>query len=115
MITGGTAADLRSVAVDPFGNVYFTDANAAQVRKVSTSGIVTNFAGYVSGTACVPTATVGCTPTLVKLNKPRGVYADPLGNIFIAGYNDNKVQDGPCRRRQDVSHRRNRQRHRQHH
>ena len=34
-ITGGTSGDLRSVAVDPFGNVYFTDANAALVRKVS--------------------------------------------------------------------------------
>ncbi len=95
MITGtGTAADLRSVAVDPFGNVYFTDANAAQVRKVSTTGIVTNFAGYVSGTACVPTGTAGCTPTLVKLtSKPRGNYADPFGNIFIAGYNDNKAYE----------------------
>ncbi|RSL18524.1 Ig-like domain-containing protein [Edaphobacter aggregans] len=92
MITGGTSADLRSAAVDPFGNVYFTDANASQIRKVSTSGIVTNFAGYVSGTACVPTTTVGCTPTLVKLNKARGDYADPLGNIYIGGYNDNKVQ-----------------------
>ena len=84
--------DLRSVSVDPFGNIYFTDANAALVRKISTNGVVTNFAGYVSGTACVPTPTVGCTPTLVKLtNKPRGVYADPFGNVYIAGYNDNKI------------------------
>lgn len=92
MITGGTAADLRSVTADPFGSIYFTDANASQIRKVSTSGIVTNFAGFVSGTACTPSAIVGCTPTLVKLNKPRGDYADPLGNIYIGGYNDNKVQ-----------------------
>lgn len=93
-ITGGTSGDLRGVAVDPFSNIYFTDANAALVRKVSTNGVVNNFAGYVSGTACVPTGTVGCTPTLVKLTgKPRGVYADPLGNIFIAGYGDNKVQE----------------------
>lgn len=91
-ITGGTSGDLRAVAVDPFANVYFTDANAALVRKVSTNGVVNNFAGYISGTACVPSATVGCTPTLVKLTgKPRGVYSDFLGNIFIAGYGDNKV------------------------
>gem|GEM_PF-1057744 len=84
--------DLRSVTADPFGNIYFTDANAALIRKISTNGIVSNFAGYVSGTACVDTPTVGCTPTLVKLtNKPRGVYADPYGNVYIAGYNDNKV------------------------
>lgn len=94
MITGtGTAADLRSVAADPFGNVYFTDANAALVRRVGINGIVTNFAGYVTGTACVPTSTTGCTPTLVKLTgKPRGIYSDPQGDLFIAGYGDNKVQ-----------------------
>jgi len=92
-ITGtGTAEDLRGAALDPFGNLYFTDANAALVRKVAVNGIVTNFAGFVSGTACVPTATVGCTPTLVKLTgKPRGVYSDAFGNIYIAGYGNNEV------------------------
>lgn len=90
----GSVADLRSVAVDPAGNVYFTDAKAAMVRKISPSGIVTSFAGFTSGTACVPTATVGCTPTLVKLTgKPRGIYVDSLGNLFIASYGDNKVQE----------------------
>jgi sugar lactone lactonase YvrE len=89
-IPAGT--DLRAVAVDPFGNIYFTDSNAQQIRRIATNGVVTNFAGYVTGTACVPTATVGCTPTLVKLSgKPRGVYSDPLGNIYIGGYGDNKV------------------------
>jgi polygalacturonase/sugar lactone lactonase YvrE len=85
--------DLRGVAVDPFGNVYFTDATATLVRKVSTNGIVTNFAGLVSGTACTPAGATGCTPTLVKLKAPRGVFSDSLGNIFIAGYNDNKVYE----------------------
>ncbi|HEY4354914.1 MAG TPA: pectinesterase family protein [Acidobacteriaceae bacterium] len=93
IILNGSSLDLRSVVADPFGNLYFTDANASQVRRISTSGIVTLFAGYVSGTACLPTATTPCTPTLVKLNKPRGVFADPSGNIFIAGYSDNKVYE----------------------
>ena len=85
--------DLRSVAADPFGNVYFTDSSSALVRKVSPSGTVTQFAGYITGTTCVPTATSGCTPTLVKLGgKPRGIFSDASGNIYIAGYGDNKVQ-----------------------
>jgi len=85
------SVDLRSVVADPFGNVYMTDANASIVRRIAPNGIISNFAGYVSGTACVPSATTGCTPSLVKLNKPRGVSSDPLGNIYIAGYSDNKV------------------------
>ncbi|GGG85742.1 pectinesterase family protein [Edaphobacter dinghuensis] len=90
----GSGADLRSVAADASGNVYFTDAAAALVRKISANGVLTDFAGYVSGTSCVPTATVGCAPTMVKLSgKPRGIYIDTLGNLFIAGYGDNKVQE----------------------
>jgi sugar lactone lactonase YvrE len=61
------------------------------VRRIAPNGIITNFAGFVSGTACVPTATTGCTPTLVKLNKPRGVASDAAGNIYIAGYSSNQV------------------------
>jgi polygalacturonase/sugar lactone lactonase YvrE len=90
MIFNGSV-DLRSVDADPFGNVYLTDANASQVRRIAPNGIITNFAGFVSGTACLPSATASCTPSLVKLNKPRGISADALGNIYIAGYSDNKV------------------------
>jgi polygalacturonase/sugar lactone lactonase YvrE len=85
------SVDLRSVDADPFGNVYFTDAVASQVRRIAPNGIVTNFAGFVSGTACLPTAAASCAPSQVKLNKPRGVSTDALGNVYIAGYSDNKV------------------------
>src|SRR6185437_4686096 len=44
------SVDLRSVAADPFGNVYLTDANASLVRRITPNGIITNFAGKVSGT-----------------------------------------------------------------
>jgi streptogramin lyase len=91
MVFNGSSLDLRSVTADPFGSVYLTDANASLVRRIAPNGIITNFAGYVSGSACVPTATAGCKPNLVKLNKPRGVSADALGNVYIAGYSDNKV------------------------
>jgi sugar lactone lactonase YvrE len=89
----GTAAsnDLRAVAADPFGNVYFTDKNAKLVRRIAPNGVVYNFAGRVTGTACVPTATVGCTPTLVSLSGPRGISTDAQGNLYIADYNGNNV------------------------
>ncbi len=92
MVFNGTV-DLRAVVADPFGNVYLTDANASLVRRVSPNGVISNFAGFVAGTSCLPTATSGCAPTQVKLNKPRGISADPFGNIYIAGYSDNKVYE----------------------
>ncbi len=87
----GSALDLRSVVADPFGNVYVTDANASLIHRIAPNGVMTNYAGRVTGTACVPTTTAGCTPTLVSLNKPRGISADPAGNLYIAGYSDSKV------------------------
>ncbi len=90
-IAFASSDDLRSVVADPFGNVYITDASASEVRRIAPNGVITNFAGFVSGTACLPTATASCTPTQVKLNKPRGIASDAAGNVYIAGYSDNKV------------------------
>jgi sugar lactone lactonase YvrE len=83
--------DLRGVTVDPFGNIYFTDISATLIRRIAPNGVISNFAGRVTGTACVPTATSGCTPTLVSLSRPRGVSSDLSGNIYIADYGGDKV------------------------
>jgi polygalacturonase/sugar lactone lactonase YvrE len=85
------SVDLRSVVADPFGNVYLTDAVSNLVRKIAPNGIISDFAGRVTGTACVPTATTGCTPSLVSLDKPRGISSDSQGNIYIAGYESQLV------------------------
>ncbi len=85
------ADDMRSVAADPFGNIYLTDKSAKLVRRIAPNGVISNFAGKVSGTTCVPTATAGCTPTLVSLSTPRGVSSDGQGNIYVADFGGNKV------------------------
>jgi sugar lactone lactonase YvrE len=86
-----SADDMRAVVGDPFGNVYLSDISAKTVRRIAPNGVITNFAGLISGTACVPSATVGCTPTLVSLSKARGVGSDAAGDIYIADYSLNKV------------------------
>jgi polygalacturonase/sugar lactone lactonase YvrE len=89
---GLTASDdLRAVVADPFGNVYFSDISATLVRRIAPNGVITNFAGRVTGTACVPTAITGCTSTLVSIGKARGLGTDAAGNIYIANYTGNQV------------------------
>ena len=83
--------DLRGVAADAFGNVFFSDKVAKLVRRIAPNGVISNFAGKVSGTTCVPTATVGCTPTLVAITAIRGVSSDGQGNIYMADFGGNKV------------------------
>jgi sugar lactone lactonase YvrE len=86
-----SADDMRAVVADPFGNVYVSDTSAALVRRITPNGVISNFAGLVSGTACIPTATTGCTPTLVSIGKARGLGSDASGNIYIANYTSNQV------------------------
>jgi sugar lactone lactonase YvrE len=83
--------DMRAVVADPFGSVYLSDISATLVRRISPNGVITNFAGLVSGTACVPTGSTGCKPTLVSIGKARGVGTDAAGDIFIANYTGNEV------------------------
>jgi sugar lactone lactonase YvrE len=83
--------DMRAVVADPFGNVYLSDISATLVRRIAPNGVITNFAGRVSGATCVPTATTGCTPTQVSIGKARGVGSDAAGNIYIANYTGNQV------------------------
>ncbi|MFZ0273461.1 MAG: Ig-like domain repeat protein [Acidobacteriaceae bacterium] len=90
-IVFGGSVDLRSVAGDPFGNVYLTDAVASIVRRIASNGVITDFAGKVSGSACAPTAATGCVPTQVSIDKARGVSSDSQGNIYIAGYDSHEV------------------------
>lgn len=82
---GGLAVDAQLInpmglAIDSSGNLYFTDAGANVVRKVSTSGIITTIAGNggkgFSGDGLqAPNAT---------LNGPHGVGVDSAGNVYIA-------------------------------
>ena len=82
---GGQAVEAgvlpRSVAFDVNGNMYITDANHHQIRKVDTSGIITTVAGVggyrgYSGD--------GGQATLAKLNYPCGIAVDSRGNIIFA-------------------------------
>jgi hypothetical protein len=78
-----TAAALDNpwhIAFDSAGNLYIADQSANRVRKVSTNGIITTFAGtgitgYSGDTGQASAAT---------LNQPYSVAADSNGNIFIA-------------------------------
>ena len=69
-----------AVAVDRAGNLYITDAASRQIRKVSTSGIITSVAG--SGTYGF--SRDGGPATSAQLAFPYGVAVDSAGNLLIA-------------------------------
>lgn len=77
----GTAASFngpRGVAVDAEGNVYVADYNNHRIRKITTDGSVTTFAG--SGVGTVSTDGIGVAATF---RSPAGLALDGMGNLYV--------------------------------
>ena len=72
--------DPLSVAADASGNIYVADAGDNQIRKVTSGGAVTTFAGNADTTNAVALFT-----------NPTGLARDAAGNIFVAGYLTNTI------------------------
>ncbi len=81
--------DLRAVAVDGQGNVYFVDTGNSEVREVhAQTGTITLVAGGNSAcTSGIDKSGDGCpAATGTSLKEPRGLTIDRAGNIYIADY-----------------------------
>ena len=86
-----TAAQLNSpfgVDLDSLGDVFIADANNNRVRKVDPTGTITT----VAGTGVAGFSGDGGMATAAQLSLPRGLGVDPVGNVFIADSNNNRVR-----------------------
>ena len=87
----GTAAGFNhptGVAVDSAGNVYVADSWNNEIRKVSSTGVVTTVAGYV-GSSIPGVDGVG---RLARFNAPGDVAVDASGNVYVADSSNNKIR-----------------------
>src|SRR5262249_9627321 len=90
---GGPArnASLNSplgVALDSSGNIYISDNGNNRIRRVSTSGIITTYAG--NGVAGF--AGDGGLALNAALNAPALLTFDPFGNLLIADQSNNRIR-----------------------
>ena len=90
--TDGTGAAARfhqpsGVAVDATGNVFVADSGNNTIRKITSAGVVTVFAGA----AGVPGALDG-TGTAARFNYPRGLAFDRSGNLLVADSTNNTIR-----------------------
>jgi hypothetical protein len=86
-----TAAKLNfpfDLTADKSGNIYIADAENNRIRKVSTSGIMSTFAG--NGTNSY--SGDGGPATAAELNYPAGICLDNSGNICIADIGNNVIR-----------------------
>jgi uncharacterized protein (TIGR03437 family) len=84
----------QGIAFDPNGNMYIADSRNNRIRQVSTSGIITTFAG--NGTVSPgggPSAYGDGGPaTSAQLHLPMGVAVDVNYNVYIADTGDNTIR-----------------------
>ncbi len=78
--------DPASVAVDATGNIYVAEYVTNVIRKISTNGTVSTFAG--NGTA----GWVDGTGTAAEFNGPSGLAIDKAGNLYVADAYNNAIR-----------------------
>ena len=79
----------RGIAIDPAGNIYFSDAENNRIRKIAAgTGIITTIAG--NGTSGYVADGVAATTT--RINSVRGLTVDASGNVYIADQGNNRIR-----------------------
>jgi len=69
----------QGMAADAAGNLYVADTANALIRKISSAGIVSAFAGAVTNVN-----SFDGTGTNAQFNQPAGVTVDGGGNVYVA-------------------------------
>jgi hypothetical protein len=88
----GTNAAFRQpygIAVDLTGNVYLSDSTNNRIRKITSAGVVTTFAGGLLGTTATFADGIG---TNAGFSSPSGLSVDSVGNIYVADRNNGYIR-----------------------
>lgn len=69
------------ICTDKAGNIFVTDIAAYNIRKITSAGVVTTYAGSgIQGNTDGP-------GTSATFNDPYGICADTIGNLYVSEYN----------------------------
>lgn len=77
--SGARFAGPGGVATDSAGNVYVSDINGSNIRKITPDGVVTTFAGAFAS----PGSADG-TGTSAQFRAPAGIAVDASDNLYVA-------------------------------
>jgi len=76
------------VTVDSAGNIYVADGGNNEIRKVTSAGQVSTYAGQAGNTG-----TNDGTWSAARFQMPCGVTVDSAGNIYVTDYGNNTIRE----------------------
>jgi sugar lactone lactonase YvrE len=77
----------EGVALAPDGNLYVAEKNSGTIRKVSTQGVATTFAGSVGAVGSSDGAGTGA-----RFNAPTRIEADADGNLYVTDTGNSTIR-----------------------
>jgi sugar lactone lactonase YvrE len=86
--TNAVFSDPAAIVVDANGNFFVADSQNHAIRKITTNGVVTTFAGQlgVAGSA-------NGTGTGAQFNSPSGLAFDKNGNLFVSDTGNSAIRE----------------------
>jgi sugar lactone lactonase YvrE len=86
--TAATFGSINGLCLDKLGNIYLADIDNSNIRKISTTGIISTIAG--TGTAGYNGDNIHATAA--QLNYPTDIIADTAGNIIFTDWQNYRVR-----------------------
>jgi sugar lactone lactonase YvrE len=87
--TSAALSGPTAVLPDGLGNLYIADSGSAKIRVISSSGVISTFAGSVLRGY----AGDGGPATSAFLNNPTGMALDSVGNLYIADSGNSAIRE----------------------
>jgi len=86
--TAATFSSIWGITVDSSDNLYVTDSGNHNIRKITSSGVVTTFAGSTAGTS----GSANGTGTAATFYYPASLAFDSSNNLFVTEFGNHMIR-----------------------